>query len=247
MGLEHNHRDEAVDRVLAALRDAAPPEGMETRLHQRLTQAAALPQPAAARLPAVVSCWKAIFAGSTLAGAWARGALTGAAVALLTVAAVLLLQRSSRPNLAHPQTAANYSAAPHAIAPTTPASSSPQVAPTAQPRGLPCLSPHLLRADTPATVSSESYRPASFAPSRPAPELPLTAQERELARLAQTADPRLLAALAPETQARLDAQETDNFNKFFAPLPAPPPAPPDDASPATNDQSLTPTKAGETL
>jgi hypothetical protein len=74
----------------------------------------------------------------------------------------------------------------------------------------------------------------------------LTAQERELARLAQTADPRLLAALAPEMQAKLDAQETDNFNKFFAPPPAPPPAP-DNASPIINDQSLTPPKEGETL
>jgi hypothetical protein len=235
MGLEHNH-DQAVDKVLAALRDAAPPEGMEARIHQHLTQAAALPQLARARL-------RNMLAGSTLAGAWARGALTGAAFALLAVAAVLLLQHSPRASHVPSQTAANNSAAPHAIAPAaTPVS----VALTPQPHSVPCAGSRLLHAQVPVSAPSNIYRAASFAPSHPAPELPLTAQERALARLAQTVDPKLLAALAPETQARLDAQETDNFNKFFAPPPAPPPAP-DNASPIINDQSLTPPKEGETL
>ena len=239
MKLEHNHHDEAVDKVLAVLRDTAPPEGMQARIHQRL--AAAPTSTPGSHWPVVVSRWKAVFAGSTLAGAWARGALSGAAVALLAVAAVLLLQHSSRTN--HSQVAANNSDAPHAIPPAaTPVSA----APIAQPHSVPCVSPHLLRAQVPVSAPGNIYRPASFAPSHPAPELPLTAQERELARLAQTADPRLLAALAPEMQAKLDAQETDNFNKFFAPPPAPPPAP-DNASPILNDQSLTPPKEGETL
>jgi hypothetical protein len=76
---------------------------------------------------------------------------------------------------------------------------------------------------------------ASFAPSHPAPVLPLTAQERALVRLVQTADPKLLAALSPETQARVDAQEADNYNKFFAPAPAPP-QPADNASPTNTQQ-----------
>jgi hypothetical protein len=233
MGPEHHHHDQAVDTVLAALRDAAPPEGMEARLHQRLAQAAALPQ-SSSRL-------QNIFAGSTLAGAWARGALTGAAFALLAVAAVLLLQHGARPNPAHPQLTANNIASLK-IAPAAPASTSSN----SRSRSAPCVTPHLLPAQSPVSAPSNRYRPASFAPSRPAPELPLTADERALVRLTQTADPRLLAALAPETQAKLDAQETDNFNKFFAPPPAPP-QPADSASPTTPDQSLTPTKAGETL
>jgi hypothetical protein len=79
---------------------------------------------------------------------------------------------------------------------------------------------------------------ASFAPSHPAPVLPLTAEERALARLARTADPKLLAALSPETQARVEAQEADNYNKFFAPPPAPP-QPADNPSP-TNSQPPAP-------
>jgi hypothetical protein len=74
----------------------------------------------------------------------------------------------------------------------------------------------------------------------------LTDQERELARLAQTADPRLLTALAPETQAKLDAQETDNFNKFFAPPPAPP-QPADTASPTNIQEDQATPKEGEHL
>jgi hypothetical protein len=74
----------------------------------------------------------------------------------------------------------------------------------------------------------------------------LTAQERELVRLAQTADPQLLAALAPETQAKLDAQETDNFNKFFAPPPVPP-QPTDTASPTNIQEDQATPKEGEHL
>ncbi len=76
---------------------------------------------------------------------------------------------------------------------------------------------------------------ASFAPSHPAPVLPLTAQERALVRLVQTADPKLLAALSPETQAKVEAQEADNYNKFFAP-PTAPPQPADNASPTNTQQ-----------
>lgn len=91
---------------------------------------------------------------------------------------------------------------------------------------------------------AEALPDASFAPSHPAPVLPLTAQERALVRLAQTADPKLLAALSPETQAKIEAQEADNYNKFFAPPPAPP-QPADNPSP-TNMQPPAP-KQGEQI
>jgi hypothetical protein len=80
----------------------------------------------------------------------------------------------------------------------------------------------------------------SFAPSHPAPVLPLTAQERALVRLAQTADPKLLASLTPETQAKLEAQEADDYNKFFAPPPAPPMT-------DVNDVTRTAPKEGEQI
>jgi hypothetical protein len=76
---------------------------------------------------------------------------------------------------------------------------------------------------------------ASEAPSHPAPVQPLTEQERALIQLAQNADPKLLAALSPETQARIEAQEADNYNKFFTP-PTAPPQPADTASPTNSQQ-----------
>jgi hypothetical protein len=87
---------------------------------------------------------------------------------------------------------------------------------------------------------------ASFAPSHPAPVLPLTAQERALVRLVQTADPKLLAALSPETQAKVEAQEADNYNKFFAP-PTSPPQPPDNTSPTNTQENRPAPQQGEQI
>jgi hypothetical protein len=76
--------------------------------------------------------------------------------------------------------------------------------------------------------------------------LPLTAQERALIELARTADPKMLVALSPETQAKVEAQEEDNFNKFFAPPPAPP-QPADNPSPTNTQDNRSAPKEGEQI
>jgi hypothetical protein len=48
----------------------------------------------------------------------------------------------------------------------------------------------------------------------------LTAQERELVRLARTVDPKVLAALVPETHAKVEAGDAAQFEKYFADPPA---------------------------
>jgi len=216
-----NH-DDAIDKTLAALKHAAPPQGMESRILQRLQQ-----QPA----PAAQFFWRDLLTGSALAGAWWRGALSGAATAMLLVGALLLAQHTLRTKQpAVSQLAPTRNLVPSVVpvaasAPNSPASANP------------C--PTLLRTARAVPVyRAESLPDASFAPSHPAPVLPLTAEERALARLARTADPKLLAALSPETQARVEAQEADNYNKFFAPPPAPP-QPADNPSP-TNMQPPAP-------
>ena len=50
---------------------------------------------------------------------------------------------------------------------------------------------------------------------------------------------------APETQAKVEAQETDNFNKFFAPPPAPP-QPADSESPTNTQENRTAPQTGRT-
>src|ERR1017187_8572182 len=96
---QHNQPDAAIDKTLAALNSAAPPEGLEARIAARI---AAQPAPA-------VSPWRDRFTGYTLASAWWRGALTGAVAPMLAICAVLLFQHHSQ--AAQPQVALNEGAA----------------------------------------------------------------------------------------------------------------------------------------
>jgi len=221
-----NNHDDAIDKTLTALKRAAPPQGMEARILQRLQQ-----QPA----PAAPFRWRDLLTGSALAAAWWRGALSGAVTAMLLVGALRLAQHTLRTRPAHPvsQLAATRALPPAAlpVAASTPNATSRDTA------GCPT---HALVHR--AWMGSD----ASFAPSRPAPNLPLTAEERALARLVRTADPKLLAALTPETQARVEAQETDDFNKFFAPPPTPP-QPSDNQSPTNTQENRTAPQQGEQI
>ncbi|MGA1981309.1 MAG: hypothetical protein ABSG84_02465 [Acidobacteriaceae bacterium] len=202
MNTEHQP-DNAIDKTLAALNTAAPPEGLKARVAHRLAA-----QPAPAHL------WRDRFPA-----AWWRGAATGAAFALLAVTAVLLLQHKTPPR-SH-------------IAVNLP-THAPTTTPVNAPESLtPCAQPAILRTHTPAASPA-----TEIAASHSIPASPLTSQEREILRLAQTADPRALATLNPEHQAQLEAENAAQFEKFFTP-PPPPPPPPDQpaANPAANPEA----------
>jgi len=214
MSTENNQHDDAVDQVLAALRNAASPEGMEARIAQRLQQHAAGMPARRLYLPA----------GPTLVGAWWRGALTGAAAATLVAGVVLFGAHLFRSRSTPAQTtgfAANHSSATPAVPASAP---------------VPCANRTVLQAYGTVPPAGERHLRAdtgaeTVAPSPAAPRSGLTQQERELARLARTADPAVLATLNPEAQARQEAQEEADFDKFFAPPPAPPAQPDDVPSP----------------
>jgi len=73
-------------------------------------------------------------------------------------------------------------------------------------------------------------RGATMLVSFPAPEAPLTEQERLLLRIAHTGDPVEFAALNPERRASVEAADEAEYLKFF-----PPPSPPiDDQQDQTN-------------
>jgi hypothetical protein len=222
---DHRNHDDAIDKTLAALKSAAPPQGMEERILHRLQL-----QPA----PAAPFRWRDLFAGSALAAAWWRGALTGLTTAMLLVSALLLAQHTLRVRPGHTTLAVNHNSATRNPAPVV----VPVAASAPNSPALANLCPTQLRHAR--TYRAETLTDASFAPSHPAPVLPLTAQERALVRLARTADPRLLAALSPETQARVEAQEADDYNKFFAPPPAPP-------TTDVNDENRTAPQQGEQI
>jgi hypothetical protein len=147
------------------------------------------------------------------------------ATCLLLFATHLLRTRptpTQRPNLAE-----NKSAATPAIVPVSASLSRPADAqPATEARNSPCARETTFRlrrtAAAPIETTLRADRVAEVtAPSHPAPELPLTAEERELVHLARTADPQVLATINPETQAKLLTQEAAEFEHFFAPPPTP--------------------------
>lgn len=221
MSTEHNQHDDAVDKVLSALRDAAPPEGMEARIARRLQQHLAAP-------PTAPFCWREVFANSALAGAWWRGAITGAAAVLLVTATFLLAGHLLQTHQDRASTATNGAANRNIAPAATPVDDSSHGAPGGETRAQPCARPAMMRtASAVPAYTSDALRAEtrieSDAPSHPAPPLPLTDQERALIRLVQTASPRQLAVIDPEEYANLEAQSALKFEKFFAP-PAPLPA-----------------------
>jgi hypothetical protein len=216
--------DKEIARALTALRSAAPPAGMEDRILGNLDARLAQPQ-----------------ATSFLHSAFLRGAFTGAFAATAACAALFFALRT--PHAAIPHTVAITHpasiAAPVALDTNHQCSSAPslrdQPAPsqTASPirtaqkaDGAEEPSSRALRAsrasrDEWEVKSSRSPHliPASFAPSRPAPPAPLTAQERALAAFVRTATSTQLAALSAAAQQKADAEREAAFAKFFAPSP----------------------------
>ena len=204
-----NEHEGAIDKVLAAVRNAAAPEGMEARITQRLEQEATAPS---GKL-----FWRDLFTGSPLAGAWWRGAVSGAAAAMLVGGTVVFAGHAMRREPAARDQVATHQ---RAAAPTL---TSAESAPATEDRRKPCASSGVMRvASIVPAHESEVAATETMAPSHPAPELPLTTQERQLVRLARTADPKQLDTLNPDTQAKLQAQDAAEFEKFFTPPHAPP-------------------------
>jgi hypothetical protein len=199
--------DAAIDKTLAALNSAAPPAGLESRIAARLVS-----QPSAA-----ISPWRDRITGHTLSSAWWRGNAAGAAVAMLAVCAVLLLQHHSQTT--HLQVSQNAGAAardalPMAAAPVA------QAADTSKPAASPCP-PASNTIQLHHTASAPALLRVASTERHPILSGPLTAQERGLLLLAQTADPQQLATFNSDAQAKAKAEDAAEFEKFFAP-PAPP-------------------------
>jgi hypothetical protein len=219
MQFEHRNHDDAIDKTLAALKSAAPPTGMEARILQRMQQHA----------PAAPFRWRDLLTGSALAGAWWRGALSGVVTAMLLVGALLFAQHSLQPR----QSVVSQIPATHSASTPVPVAASASNTPS---HANPCITPNLLHATrTVRAMHAQTISSARFAPSRPAPVLPLTAQERALVRLVQTVNPKQLASFSFDAQEKAEAQEIDDFNKFFTPPPEPP-QPPNNDSPTNTQQ-----------
>jgi hypothetical protein len=83
---------------------------------------------------------------------------------------------------------------------------------------VPCAAPGVVRMKGNVVRTGEGVRVVAteVETSHPAPVMGLTAQERELVRLARTGDAKELVPLDPEMRAKAEAQDAAEFQKFFA-------------------------------
>ncbi len=202
--------DEAVERALAAMREAEVPEGLEGRIAARLAARDVVRGDVGFR-------WREVFAGSAVAGVWWRGALSGVGVAMLVVGFVWL-------GLGRGHSRSGEVAVKERVAAAVPAG----LAVKEDVRSVPCAGPAGVRVKGNVVRGSEGVRVVAtdVEVSHPAPAMGLTAQERELVQLVRKGDVKELAPLNPEMRAKAEAQDAAEFQKFFAePVVDTPPAP----------------------
>ncbi len=203
--------DELLGRVLAGLRDAEASAGLERRV---LTALQARNSSAAAWLPRP----------------WRRQAAMATLAALLLVAVAIGFAIHPHPGPASARDQQPLPAGPLSLLAKTPAAMNPAARePATEPAAIEPATPakrvpsraSRLRRGAEHSPDSEANDPDAIArretqaPSQPAPEMPLTAQEQLLLRLIHRGDPVELAALDPAVRAALFADDNAQFHKFF--------------------------------
>jgi hypothetical protein len=183
--------------VLAALRDAEAPVGMERRILETVQNH-----------PSVHTRWSWLTtAPHRIPGRPIAYAATLAGVVALVLAIPAVHQRKQAP------------AQIAKVIPSAPLFPAAIVAENPEPQRTAIISrqlrrPMRKRLELVDTQESLAMREMN-APSRPAPPLPLTEQEKLLVRFVRTRTPEQLAANDPAKWAAHDAQEQAEFDRFF--------------------------------
>jgi len=187
-----NNSDQDLKRILSALQDTEPPRAMQQRVLAVVAQREAVPSRAfpwsVAALAATVGI-AAILAIHPMP----RGSHTSRQVKALPEP--LVSQVAATPS---PQSLVPHDASAKAHVGILPARAKPR------PRELLC--------DCDPTALAEAN-----APSLPAPELPLTEQEKLLRRIARHPNPVEVAELTPAAREARIAADSDDFKAFFTP------------------------------
>jgi hypothetical protein len=207
-----SHPDDSIDRVLGALRDAEPPEGMERRIlqaaqHHSSDRRAWWPMHLSIPAPRIPTHYRVV------------------GLACLAIASSLLVWNASRPSARSHTAPAEDSRSTHANLPEQ--HPSRQAPTTIQPASQPVSQPTIIaRQERTSLHPSQSTRKERLVTLRdirsgnhPAPEAPLTGQEKLLLRLAHRSDPQEIALLNPSLWAARDAKEKEEVKKFFEPPP----------------------------
>jgi hypothetical protein len=187
-----NNSDQDLKRILNALRDTEPPSAMQQRVLAAVAQREAAPS-----RPFL----------------WSFAALA-ATVGIAAILAIHPMPRgthSAREIKAPPEASVSQVAATaNAPQPLVPHASAK--APAGNIPAQTTRRPHQLLCDCDPTALAEAN-----APSMPAPELPLTEQEKLLRRIARHPDPVEVAELTPAAREAKIAADSDDFKAFFTP------------------------------
>jgi len=199
--------EEAIDKVLAGLRDAEAPVGMEGRI------LGALEERAAARAGSGWRVWRVLPAVQV----GTRYVACGVAVAgLLAIAlAIPAIRRIGRPGT---QAKVKMAAVKTVTSSAPDADFEANRTNDARPP-LRAAGKQIVEMSAPEAATTESSDELAMsemlAPSHPAPPMPLTDQERLLVRLVRGSDQVELAMLDSRLDALKDAEEKAEFQRFF--------------------------------
>jgi hypothetical protein len=202
--------EEAIEKVLAGLRDAEAPEGMERRILDALENGAAV---------RTESVWHRLLPLWLLApaGAMTRVLVCGAALAGVVV---VVFATSAIRHAGSSPAQSKKEVAPERLSPVPPSvGDAPSVAASSREgrAGLRVRSAvgetQLVQTvDSEDSVAWSEMRAASF----PAPPMPLTEQERLLLRIAHKGDPVEVALLDPNQRNLQEMKEKAEYQSFFA-------------------------------
>lgn len=199
-----NHTDDAISRLMQSLRETEPPAGMNGRILARIEQQTA----ANSRSPR--ARWGSISAphrwGSLLA--WTAGFTLSA---LLAIAILVPGSRRAEHAPANPTLAqrTRTSVAPRLQSPPPNFATVADIPRTKARRAKTSVTGH--RSHVPAELDAFNH---------PAPQMPLTDQEKLLLRIAHRAPPEQLAMATAEVRTARRAEEEAEFQKFFGPTTA---------------------------
>jgi hypothetical protein len=204
---------EAIEKVLAGLRDTAAPDGMERRILAGLEErAAARSRSVWRQLLPVWAPANPVAVGSLVCGV----ALAGVFVVALAIPAIRRLGHA--PVQAPQQTGRN--SVPAGAAALTVSEAASGSARSALSRGgarsIGKKEAEMSAAGADVVLDSDSAALEEMhAASYPAPPMPLTEQERLLLRLVHKDDPVELAMLDPKLRALQDQEDKAEFQRFF--------------------------------
>jgi hypothetical protein len=199
--------DDAIDRALAALRETEIPEGMERRiLHVMRHNSSERRRSGSIRLRMPLLLGGTPYRAIALASA--------------AIVATLIFWAVSRPHAFNHTAPAEETHSAHATSPAlshfeeTPAAPEPSTqasTATAQQR----TSPQKVKSTPQKRLLVLRYDVGST--NHPAPEAPLTEQEKLLLRIAHRSDPQEIAGLNPSLWAARDAKDKEEVKRFFEP------------------------------